>query len=308
MKELKSKRIVIAGGTGFLGKSLARYFEEQGFEVVTLSRKRNPQSTPATTKTMYWNGRDLGNWTLQLEGCHALINLAGKSVDCRYTPANKKAIVDSRVLSTRILNKAIASLQEPPRYFLNSSTATIYIHSETQLNTETNGIIGDDFSMNVARSWEREFFSTESHGTQKIALRTSIVLGNGGGALPIMKNLARLGMGGKAGRGTQMMSWIHIQDFCRAVGFLLQSRLTGPVNVTAPTSVSNVNFMKALRQSLMVSIGISQPRWLLELGSLLIGTETELLLKSRNVFPERLLNHGFSFEYSEIKPALENLL
>ncbi len=295
------KKIVIAGGTGFLGIALKDYFEQKGFVVVTLSRKRNKDTT-------YWNGKDLGEWTKHLEDAEVLINLAGKSVDCRYTDENKAAILSSRIDSTRVLNLAMEQAINKPKVFLNASTATIYVHSETTINIEENGVIGDDFSMNIAKSWEKEFYATEIPGVRKIALRTSIVLGKNGGAFPKLKTITKLGMGGKQGRGDQFISWIHIDDFCKAINFLIISNLSGSVNITAPNPEINKSFMRYLRKQLGASIGISQPVWLLELASTIIKTETELLLKSRYVYPQRLLDAGFNFEYEWVEECLTELI
>jgi len=293
-------KIVIAGGTGFLGISLSQYFKGRGDEVFTLSRKRD-------SNTIYWNGKDLGEWIRHLEDADVLINLAGKSVDCRYTALNKKMILSSRIDSTRVLNEAMEQCLSKPKVFLNASTATIYVHSETQLNTEENGVIGDDFSMGIGKAWEKEFFSKKINGVRKVALRTSIVLGNKGGALPKMKTITRIGMGGQNGRGNQFISWIHINDFCKSIDFLINSDMEGVVNITAPKPETNTEFMQQLRKSMRVPFGISQPIWLLELGTAFIGTETELLLKSRNVYPQRLLDAGFEFEYKNLKSCLKVL-
>lgn len=295
------KKIVIAGGTGFLGNALKNYFEAKGFVVISLSRKRNKD-------TIYWNGKNLGEWTKHLEDAEVLINLAGKSVDCRYTDENKAAILNSRIDSTRVLNRAMEQANQKPKVFLNASTATIYVHAETTINTEENGVIGDDFSMNIAKSWEKEFYATEIPNVRKIALRTSIVLGKNGGAFPKLKTITRLGMGGKQGRGDQFISWIHIHDFCKAIDFLINSNLSGSVNITAPNPKTDKDFMRDLRKQLSVPIGISQPVWLLELASTIIKTETELLLKSRYVYPQRLLDAGFQFEYERVEECLKELV
>lgn len=295
------KKIIIAGGTGFLGESLRFYFEAKGVEVVALSRKRDQQTT-------YWNGKDLGEWTSHLETADVLINLAGKSVDCRYTDQNRRAILDSRIQSTRVLNLAVQQAANKPRVFLNSSTATIYAHAETRINTEEKGILGDDFSTGIAKSWENEFFSIELEDVRKIAMRTSIVLGNKGGAFPMLKKITKLGMGGKQGRGNQFISWIHVDDFCKAVDFLIQSKLEGTVNVTAPKPLQNHAFMKLLSKHLKAPLSIAQPKWLLEIGAAIIGTETELLLKSRYVHPQRLIDAGFEFTYTSVENCLDDLI
>ena len=295
------KKIVIAGGTGFLGTALKSYFEAKDFVVVCLSRKRN-------SETVYWNAKDLGEWAEELEGATALINLAGKSVDCRYKKQNRELILNSRIESTQVLNLAMEKAKVKPKVFINSSTATIYIHAETTINTEEIGVIGDDFSMNIAKSWEKEFFSTSIENVRKVALRTSIVLGNKGGAFPKLKAITRLGMGGKQGNGNQFVSWIHVDDFCKAVEFLINSNLSGSVNVTAPNPISNKEFMTVLRNELKLPFGISQPIWLIELGCAVIKSESELLLKSRYVYPQRLVDAGFKFEFERIEDALMDLL
>lgn len=295
-------KIIIAGGTGFLGKVLQKYFTEKGDEVWILTR------TPKKINEIYWDATNTGSWVSTLEGAEVVINLTGKSVDCRYNANNKKIILESRVKSTEALQKAIGLCENPPKIWLNASSATIYIHAETQLMDEENGIIGDDFSMNICKSWEKVFFADTSLPVRKIALRTTIVLGNKGGAFPKMKTITRLGLGGKQGNGKQWVSWIHEQDFCRAVAFIIaHEQLTGKINVCAPNPVRNEDFMKYLRKSLGVPVSINSPVALLECASVFIGTETELLLKSRNVYPKRLLDTGFRFEFPEITQAFAEL-
>ena len=211
--------------------------------------------------------------------------------------------------STSILQEAITSLKSPPPLWINSSSATIYTHSETHLNTEEDGVIGDDFSMNVCKKWETVFFQDYSPFTRKVALRTSIVLSNEGGAFPKLKQITRLGLGGYQGDGYQLVSWIHGEDFCRAIEYIIKKeKLAGPINVTSPNPIANKLLMKYLRKSLGMPIGINQHKALLELGAVLMRTETELLLKSRNVYPECLLNSGFEFKYENIEIALENMI
>lgn len=296
-------KIIIAGGTGFLGESLEKYFVNKNYEVKILTR------TPKRKNDIFWDSKTIGNWKEELENADILINLAGKSVDCRYNYKNKKEIYDSRINSTRVLQQAIDECQNPPKIWLNASSATIYIHSETHLNTERNGIIGDDFSMNICKSWEKEFFKTENQNIRKVALRTSIVLGKNGGAFPKFKQITKLGLGGKQGRGNQMMSWIHIDDFCEAVNFIIQNeKLEGAINITAPKPFSNKQMMNQLQKKLKVPFGIPSSIWLLELASIFIKTETELMLKSRNVYPEVLLENGFKFRYPSFDNALNQLV
>lgn len=295
------RKLIIAGGTGFLGRALEEYVRDD-FEVYILTR------SPHADHHIYWNGCTLGKWAEILEGAEAIINLSGKSVDCRYTESNKSKILSSRIESTQILQAAIQATVDKPKVWLNASSATIYIHSENILMDEDVGIVGDDFSMNVVQKWEKAFFSTTCADVRKVSLRTSIVLGNDGGAFPKMKMITKMGLGGHQGNGGQKVSWIHIDDFCRSVLFLLENKdVDGPVNITAPSPVSNKEFMKSMRHITNVKIGLPQPKFLLEIGAIMLRTETELLLKSRNVYPKRLLDLGFEFLYPNITSALIGL-
>jgi len=295
-------KMIIAAGTGFLGKNLEKYFLNKNYEIKILTRN------PKRKNEIYWDAKTVGNWKEELENSDVLINLAGKSVDCRYNEKNKKEIFDSRIYSTKVLQQAIDECQNPPKIWLNASSATIYTHSETQLNTEENGIIGDDFSMNICKSWEKEFFKTENPNIRKVALRTSIVLGKNGGAFPKFKQISKLGLGGKQGRGNQMMSWIHIDDFCEAVNFIIENEtLKGAINITAPNPLSNEKMMKQLREKIKIPFGIPSQVWLLEIAAIFIKTETELMLKSRNVYPEILIENGFQFKYDNFEKALDKL-
>jgi uncharacterized protein (TIGR01777 family) len=297
------KKILIAGGTGFLGQSLEAYFQQRGDQVTILTRN------PRANNHRYWNGEDLGEWTTEVEETDVVINLTGKSVDCRYTEANRAEILRSRVASTRVLGQAIAAADRPPAVWLNASSATIYVHADQQRMTEADGIVGDDFSMSVCQAWEKMLFDFDLPKTRQVALRTSIALGKGGGAFPKMKTITRLGLGGRQGSGEQWMSWIHITDFCRAVAHIIHHEdIKGLVNVTAPCPMRNRVFMRHLRAALNVPLGIPQPVALLELGAWLMRTETELLLKSRNVYPERLLNSGFEFQFGSAEEAIRNLV
>lgn len=296
-------KIVVAGGSGFLGKSLQKHWEEQGHRVVNLSRK------PISKNDIFWDGLTLGAWLHVLEGASVLVNLSGKSVDCRYSDVNKQEIYESRIITTQLLGEALKSVANPPKLLINASSATIYIHAESQQMNEEGGILGDDFSMNICKEWEKAFFSEDVSRIRKVAIRSSIVLGNEGGAFPKMKTIARIGLGGYQGNGNQLISWIHIVDFCKALDYIMQHEdLVGSINVTAPVPVTNKLFMQELRTKLRVPFGINTPVFVLELASILMQTETELLLKSRNVVPEKLLNHGFIFEYPVIQKAIEHLI
>jgi uncharacterized protein len=297
------KTIMIAGGSGFLGEVLKNYFTEKGYLVKILTRN------PDKENDIYWNAKDLGEWAKELENTYALINLTGKSVDCRYTAKNRKLIYNSRIDSTKILGLAINLCQNPPKIWINSSTATIYRHSTDKEMDEEHGEIGDDFSMNIAKAWEKTFYSIANPKTRKIVIRTAIVLGKNGGALIPLKKLTLLGLGGKQGFGTQKVSWVHELDFARAIEFLMEKEnLSGNFNISVPKPTNNETLMKSMRKVLSLWFGINHPIWLLNFGAKLIGTETELVLKSRNVIPKRLLDNGFNFIYTDAEIALKDLL
>ncbi len=255
-----------------------------------------------------WNAKTLDLWLTELEGIEMLINLTGKSVDCRYNEKNKAEILNSRILATEVLGEAIKACAVPPKVWMNSSTATIYEHSLTTKMTEATGVIGDDFSMNVAKSWEETFYNMKTPRTQKIALRTSIVLGKNGGAFIPLRNLAKVGLGGTQGNGNQKVSWIHEHDFCRAVDFLLTESIAGIFNITAPNPIPNKKFMQTLRRALKIPFGLPQPIWLLNIGARIIRTEAELILKSRYVIPEKLVAAGFQFHYPTAEKAVEEII
>jgi uncharacterized protein (TIGR01777 family) len=297
------KTIIIAGGSGFLGKILEAYFSEKDYLVKILTRK------PKRENDILWDAKELGAWTKELENTQALINLTGKSVDCRYTKKNKKLIYNSRIDSTHILGLAINLCKNPPKVWMNSSTATIYKHSLDKEMTEKDGEIGNDFSMNIAKSWELAFNSIVNPKTRKIILRTSIVLGKKGGAIIPLKNLTKIGLGGKQGSGNQKVSWIHELDFAKTVEFLLEKKhLKGVFNLCVPKPTDNRSLMKSLKKVLSISFSISLPKKILEFGAKIIGTETELILKSRNVVPKRLLQNDYLFSFTKIETALQDLI
>ncbi len=303
---MKQRTVVIAGGNGFLGQHLRRHFQELGYRVVVLGRTvaAGPDAVP-------WDARTLGAWAHELEGAEALVNLAGRTVDCRYNEANKHEIIASRVESTRVLGEAVAACAVPPKVWLNSSTATIYADTEGDepANTEAAGVIGTGFSVEVAKSWEDAFAACAAPATRKVALRTAIVLGRDGGAFPVMAKLARLGLCTPQGTGRQWVSWLHIQDFCRAVEFLItKTDAAGAFNLCAPNALTNRDFNALLGQKLRPLLRLPQPRWLLEVGAFVLRTETELILKSRKVYPQRLLDAGFTFRYATCEQAVTALL
>ncbi len=301
------KKIVITGGNGFLGKTLTKYFAPNCKEIVVIARKVVPTSSNITW--VEWDGKTLGEWSKSFEGADAVINLAGKNVDCRYTDKNKKQILESRLNSTNVVGEAIRKCSNRPKVWLNASSATIYVDSRDRLMTEANGVIGDDFSMTVCKRWEEVFNSFKDLAIRQVALRTSIVLGWEGAALPALATLAKFGLGGKQGDGKQYCSWIHIDDFCRATDWLIQNeKASGPYNITAPAPLPNEEFMKILREALRVPMGVPAPGWLPELGAVIIRTETELVLKSRKVYPKRLLDEGFIFINPDLHVAMNSLV
>ena len=300
------KKLIIAAGTGFLGQVLVEHFKNKFDEIVIFTRGEH--KILDDIKYVNWDAKTFSGWENELENASVLINLAGKSVDCRYTDANKKEIYNSRINSTKILNEAVLNCKNPPKHWLNSSTSTIYRFSLDKQMDEVNGEIGDDFSMNIAKSWEKTFFETQTPKTLKTALRTSIVLGKNGGAFIPLKMLTKFGLGGKQGKGNQFISWIHEKDFARAIEFIAEKEMSGIVNVVSPKPISNYEFMKTLQKSIGVSFGISTSKFLLKIGSFIIRTEPELVLKSRNVIPKRLQENGFQFEYDTLEKAFKNLL
>lgn len=306
LKFIRMKKLVIAAGTGFLGQVLINHFKTKFEEIVILTRGKS--QTIDGIKYVNWNAKTFSGWEKELENASVLINLAGKSVDCRYTEKNKKEILLSRIESTKVLNKATLNCKNPPKHWLNSSTSTIYRFSLDKEMDEVDGEIGNDFSINVALSWEKAFFKTETPDTLKTALRTSIVLGKDGGAFIPLKTLVKIGFGGKQGKGNQFISWIHEQDFANAVDFVIDKEMTGVINVVSPKPVRNADFMQKLRKAVGFLFGIPMNTFLLEIGSFFIRTETELVLKSRNVIPKRLLENGFQFKFGDLDKAFENLL
>jgi len=296
------KTIIIVGGSGFLGQTLEHYFSEEGYLVKILTRTKTKKNH------IHWDAKNIGKWAEQFNNTDIIINLSGKSVNCRYTIDNKKLIHDSRIDTTNLIGLAINLCENPPKVWVNSSTATIYKHSFIKEMSEENGEIGDDFSMNIAKSWENTFNNIKTPKTRKIIIRTAIVLGKKGGALIPLKRLVKFGLGGKQGKGNQKISWIHEVDFARAVFFLVSSNLKGVFNLCVPNPINNRIFMNTLRKVLKIPFGISHPKILLNFWAKIIGTETELILKSRNVIPQRLLNNKFSFKHSILESALMNLV
>nr|WP_237179174.1 TIGR01777 family oxidoreductase [Paenibacillus sp. MMS18-CY102] len=288
----------MAGGTGFIGQYLERKYQELGYETLIISRQ--PQH-------LAW--QDTNRIKEALESAELLINLAGKSVNCRYNDANKEAILRSRTETTAILGQALAGCTNPPPLWLNSSTATIYRDATDRPMTEATGDIGTGFSVEVAQTWERALFAFELPRTRQIALRISIVLGADGGAMTPYRNLVRYGLGGQQGSGDQRFSWIHIEDLFRIMQFLQQhEELSGVFNCSSPNPVTNRIFMREMRRAMNRRIGLPAAAWMLAVGAFALRTETELITKSRWVMPERLLHEGFVFQFADLDAALADLL
>ena len=309
-------KIIIPGGSGQVGTLLARAFHKDGHEVTVLSRNPNAD---APWRVMAWDGRTEGSWTAELEGAEVVINLAGRSVNCRYNPENRREIVDSRIDSTHAVGRAIARAKKPPRLWLQASTATIYAHRHDAPNDERTGIVGGSeknapdtwkFSIDVATSWER---AMEEAGplphTRKVLMRSAITMSpDSGGAFDVLLGLVRHGLGGQCGDGRQYVSWIHEVDFIRAVYWLIEhEEMSGPINLAAPNPVPNAEFMRVLREAWGMRIGLPAAEWMLEIGALFLRTETELILKSRRVTPGLLADGGFEFQFPAWPEAARDL-
>lgn len=294
---------------------LAAHLQQSGHFVTILTR--GPYTAP--WRTVHWDGLTLGPWVEELEGADVCINLAGRSVNCRYTSEHRRQIYNSRIATTQLLGQVIASLANPPRVWLNASTATIYRHTLDRPMDEATGELGGNesgapdawnFSVRVARDWEAAFFAAPTPATRKVALRSAITFSpEPGTAFAILSNLVRLSLGGKQGSGRQYVSWIHERDFARAIEFLIaRDDIDGVVNVASPNPLPNRTFMAALRDAWDIPNGLPASRPILALAAWLLRTETELVLKSRRVVPGRLLAAGFRFEYPDWPEAAEALV
>jgi len=307
-------KIVMPGGSGQVGTVLARAMQSEGHEVVVLSR----HACARPWRVVGWDGATLGAWSTELEGSDVVINLSGRSVNCRYTARNRREILESRVAATRVLGEAISQVKRPPRVWLQASTATIYAHRYDAPNDEASGVIGGEepdapstwkFSIDVARAWERAFSEAATTETRKIALRSAMTMSpDPGGIFDTLLGLVRRGLGGKAGDGRQYVSWIHADDFVRATRWLIDhEEVDGIVNVAAPHPLPNAEFMRVLRDVSGTRLGLPATKWMLEIGAVFMQTETELILKSRRVVPGRLLDRGFVFKYPRWPDAVRDL-
>jgi uncharacterized protein (TIGR01777 family) len=316
---MKNLKIVIAGGTGFIGRGLIEYFAPENNVVVLTRNVTNSvnnsfssfaltESIKSKVKLVQWTGKDVGNWINEINGSDIVINLVGKSVNCRYTNQNKQEIFDSRTNATKAIGEAIRLATLPPKVWINGSSATIYPNATDKPNDEYTSNLKDDFSVQVCKLWEKTLFEQRTPFTRKIALRMAITLGNGGVMVPYL-NLCKFGLGGKQGNGRQMFSWVHVEDVCRMVEFIWENKqLEGAYNAAAPNPVSNTIFMQTLREVTGNKLGLPAFTWMLKLGAAIIGTETELLLKSRWVLPTKMLEAGYTFKYPTLQEAFKQVV
>ncbi|MGL5863241.1 MAG: epimerase [Phycicoccus sp.] len=310
-------KVVIPGGTGQVGGILRRALAARGDHVVVLSR--HPEQLEHGIRHVVWDGRTLGSWAAEVDGADAVVNLAGRTVSCRYTDENLRQMMDSRVESTRVVGEAIAAADRPPGVWLQMSTATVYADRRDAANDETTGIIGGhepgvpdywEYSVRIARNWEAAQLETDLPHTRRVALRSAMVMSpDRGGVFDVLLRMARLGLGGPVAGGGQYVSWIHDRDFVRAVELLLgRTDLAGPVNLTAPEPLPQRDLMRALRRSWGRRPGLPATAWMAEIGAWALRTDTELLLKSRRVAPGRLLDAGFVFEHPRWPEAADDLV
>ena len=308
-------KIILPGGSGQVGTVLARKFHADGHEVVVLSRHTHE----APWRTVLWDTSTHGDWTREIDGADVVINLAGRSVNCRYNDANRKQILESRVRSTQVVGEAIAASTRPPRVWLQMSTATIYAHRYDAPNDEYSGIIGGEepnapdtwrFSIEVAKAWEAALEAASIPGTRKVLLRAAMVMSpDKGGVFDTLLSLVRRGLGGRAGNGRQFMSWIHHRDFVRAIAWIIEHEdLAGAINLASPNPLPNAAFMLELRRAAGAKIGLPATVWMIEIGTRLMQTESELVLKSRRVVPSKLLKSGFEFQFPRWREAAGDLV
>lgn len=316
---MKNKKIILAGGSGFIGQALSNWFGADN-EIVVLTRQLPDAKTNAfglknikaaiQDKIRYvkWDGKHQGDWAKELNGADLVVNLAGKTVNCRYTEKNKREIFDSRTDATKAIGLAIAQAVHPPKLWINAASATIYPNATDEPRDESFTDFHDDFSVQVCQLWEKTFYEQRTPFTRKIALRMAITLGAGGVMIPYF-NLLKFALGGQQGNGKQMYSWVHIDDTCRMIEWLYEhEELEGTFNCSSPGAISNRIFMQTLRKETGHRIGLPAPAWLLKIGAMLIGTETELILKSRWVFPARILQTGFQFSFPQLEGAISDII
>jgi uncharacterized protein (TIGR01777 family) len=309
-------KIIIPGGTGQIGHILRRALCGEGHEVITLSRSKDNDGAPG--RIILWDAQSIGPWVHELTGTDVIINLAGRSVNCRYTPANRRAILESRIASTRCIAEAVSRMQNPPSLWLQSSTATIYGHRYDAANDEHSGWIGRnaagfpaswEFSTDVAKAWEHAVHAFPTPRTRKVLLRSAMTMSiDAGGVFDVMLGLVRSGLGGTNGNGNQFVSWIHSEDFYEAIRWIIShEKLEGALNLCAPQPIPNRDFMRHFREAWGISLGLPSTEWMLKIGAVFLQTETELILKSRRVIPSRLLESGFRFRFPDWPAAVRDL-
>jgi uncharacterized protein (TIGR01777 family) len=304
---MEINKIVLAGGSGFLGDIIINHFKNTTTKVIVLTRGNNRKQN--NIEYIHWDGKTIGNWATEIEGTDVLINLTGKSVDCRYNEKNKREIVESRVNATKVLGEAVSKLNTPPKTWMNAASATIYRYSEDKNMDEYSTEFGSGFSVDVCKQWEQSFNEINLPETRKIILRITMVLGKNGGVIPVLKKLSNFGLGGTMGSGKQYISWIHEQDFLSVMLHLIHNvQSNGVYNIAAPDPQPNKIFMKQMRSILNIKIGLPAYAWMLEIGAFFMRTETELVLKSRNVVSKRLEEENFEFKFSTLDKALKDLL
>lgn len=316
---MKNKKIILAGGSGFIGQEMVRYFGKDN-DIVVLTRqlynaannrnKYNSLTMEDLRRTRYvrWDGKTPGQWIQEIDSADILINLTGKTVNCRYTAANKKEIFDSRTDAVKVIGLAVSQSAVPPKLWINASSATIYRHADDRPQDEYNGELKDDFSVQVCKLWEKTFLDQPTPHTRKVALRMAITLGPGGVMIPYF-NLLKFGLGGYQGNGRQMYSWVHIEDTCRMIEWIFEhDNISGIYNCSSPYPVRNKEFMSTLREVTGYKIGLPAYTWMLKMGAAVIGTETELVLKSRWVVPTKMLETGFHFKYPHLKDAITDII
>lgn len=294
------KKMLIAGGSGYLGGLIIQHFKSD-YKIYVLTRSEK-DSEDEDIEYIKWQTDSLGEWSKAVENTDVLINLSGKNINTQFTEKNRKAILSSRIESTEILAKAVDNAKNPPKIWLNASSVAVYEESWNTSKTEDDKSNGSDFLSKVSQAWEESFYSAPNEKTKKAIFRISMILGESkGSALLTLKQLIKLGAGGKAGNGKQMVSWLSEKDFVKAIAFIIDNELSGAFNFCTPSPISNDNFMKKLRKKYKIPFGFPAPEFLLKIGAKIIDTSPELVLRSQNVVPKKLLDNGFEFEITDLE-------